>query len=90
MQLSALSEGVYYIGIYGYHGGHFSILASVYADTSDSCNNECSGHGSCAATVCTCYPGYTGSYCETRTYFNHNYYNLNKILTLMLITFWCE
>lgn len=65
INLSDLQEALYEIGIYGYSGGHFSLLVTVFSDAAHSCINDCSSHGSCSSLVCSCYDGYSGDYCQT-------------------------
>ena len=55
-------DGTYYIGIFGFLGTSFDIVASI----SSQCENDCSHHGSCVGeNECSCYVGWTGDNCGT-------------------------
>ena len=54
-------SGVYYIGVYGFIGAEFKVMATLKS----SCPNDCSGHGSCSFDgVCTCSSGFIGADCS--------------------------
>jgi len=53
-------RGVWFIGIYGYTAGRFSIKVTDSAQ----CPNNCSLHGTCRGTTCSCNSGFRGSACE--------------------------
>eukprot|EP00008_Paramoeba_atlantica_P003434 CAMPEP_0201480230 /NCGR_PEP_ID=MMETSP0151_2-20130828/4746_1 /ASSEMBLY_ACC=CAM_ASM_000257 /TAXON_ID=200890 /ORGANISM="Paramoeba atlantica, Strain 621/1 / CCAP 1560/9" /LENGTH=577 /DNA_ID=CAMNT_0047862015 /DNA_START=122 /DNA_END=1855 /DNA_ORIENTATION=- len=56
-------EGTYYIGVYGFLGSSFDILANSQSD----CENDCSGNGLCASeNLCSCYEGWAGNDCGTK------------------------
>jgi len=58
----AQPKGMYYIGVYGFIGGEFDIVAYVKSD----CKNDCSNHGVCDShtSMCTCNSGYAGDDCS--------------------------
>jgi hypothetical protein len=55
--------GYYFIGVYGFQACSYIIVAQ----TQSACPNQCSQHGTCSGTTCTCQPGYTGNYCNSMT-----------------------
>lgn len=87
--------GRYWIGIYGFTAGQYTIRASLGIQ----CPNQCSKHGTCNSdSTCTCSPNFQGAECETMTsplqvqqsvsgYVGHNswnYYNFQTSTTQTL------
>lgn len=56
------ARGYWFLGIYGFDACSYNLLAF----RGYSCPNECSRHGRCAGSTCTCDSDYSGVYCETK------------------------
>lgn len=66
INLTAVTNTLYHIGVYGYSAASFSITATAHMPSSSTdCANQCSLHGTCSRGACVCTNAYTGTNCET-------------------------
>jgi len=54
------TSGTWYLGAYGFQATNYSIKAITFIQ----CPNQCSQHGSCIGTDCSCNSGFSGSFCQ--------------------------
>ena len=65
------TSNMYYIGVYSQNSNQVTYSISASFSGIEICNEQCSAHGACVEGInsCTCNDGYSGSYCQTCSFF---------------------
>lgn len=68
VRITSVPNGaIYFIKVYGYTGCTYTLRVSIESTGHGTCTNNCSLHGSCSGSTCTCRSGFAGTDCNEMT-----------------------